>query len=121
MKNYHAHIYFNHKQRPIADNLVDQLLKLELPELRLWKIHENKVGPHYLPMAEVHFSEGIMNAVVNCLKEFSAGLSILIHEDSGDDFKDHENPIWIGTPLPIDFNFFIKVKENPSLSVHSSR
>jgi len=118
MKNYHAHIYFDQFQRPIAEQLVLQLLKLDLNNLKLWKIHENKVGPHYLPMAEVHFTEQNLNEVLECLEMHHDGISILVHEDSGDDYKDHENPIWVGTPLPIDFDFFERVKAHPSLSVH---
>lgn len=69
-------------------------------------------------MVEVHFNESLLQNVLNCLSEKNKNLSILVHEDSGDDFKDHESPVWIGQPLPIDFDFFRKVKANPSLSVH---
>lgn len=118
MKNYHAHIYFDLDQRPVVENLVTQLLQLNLPDLKLWKFHDKKVGPHFLPMAEVHFTEKNLNAVVDCLKLHHEGISILVHEDSGDDFKDHEDPIWVGPSLPIDFDFFHQVKAQPSLSVH---
>lgn len=118
MKNYHAHIYFDPTQKPVAEHLVNQLLNLELENLKLWKFHEKKVGPHFLPMAEVHFSEGILSEVLKCLKSHHEGISVLVHEDSGDDFKDHEDPIWIGPSLPIDFDFFHRVKGQPSLSVH---
>jgi aromatic ring-cleaving dioxygenase len=118
MKNYHAHIYFDLHQRAIAENVVSNLLEMNLPDLKLWKFHENKVGPHFFPMAEVHFTENSLSEVLKCLKLYHDGISILVHEDSGDDFRDHENPIWVGPSLPIDFDFFHKVKEQPSLSMH---
>lgn len=118
MKKYHAHIYFEHYQRPLAEKLVSGLLQLGEPELRLWKFHDLKVGPHFLPMAEVHLSETNLKKVLHFLNINSGGLSILVHEDSGDDFKDHEHPIWVGPSLPIDFDFFHKVKAEPTLSVH---
>ncbi len=117
MKNYHAHIYFALNQKPEAEFLATSLLPLD-PLIRIFKTHENKVGPHALPMIEVHFSEIHLENVVRILSEKNKNLSILVHEDSGDDFKDHESPIWVGRPLPIDFNFFHQVKANPSLSVH---
>ncbi len=117
MKNYHAHIYFSLDQHPEAQLLAQTLLHLD-SSIKIYKTHENKVGPHALPMVEVHFNEVLLQNVVNCLSENNKNLSILVHEDSGDDFKDHESPIWIGRPLPIDFDFFRKVKANPSLSVH---
>lgn len=118
MKNFHAHIYFDLHQKHLAENLVTELLHLNLTDLKLWKYHERKVGPHFLPMAEIHFTEKSLKQVLNCLKLHHEGLSVLVHEDSGDDFKDHENPIWVGPSLPIDFDFFEKVKAQPSLSVH---
>ncbi len=118
MTKYHAHIYFELHQKPIAETLVTKLTKLEEQHLKLWKFHDIKVGPHHLPMAEVHFNENSLGAVLSFLKSNHEGLSILVHEDSGDDFKDHENPIWVGPSLPIDFDFFHRVKAQPSLSVH---
>jgi DOPA 4,5-dioxygenase len=118
MNQYHAHIYFNQNQRPAAEKLVKELLQLSLNDLKLWKFHDQKVGPHFLPMAEVHFNEASLKIVLKCLKLKNEMLSILVHEDSGDDFKDHENPIWVGPPLPIDFDFFHRVKVQPSISVH---
>lgn len=118
MKNYHAHIYFDHYQKPVAEKLVLELLQLGLTDLKLWKFHDKRVGPHFLPMAEVHFNESALRMVLNCLEMNNKGLSILVHEDSGDDFKDHEKPIWVGPALPIDFDFFHKVKSEPRLSVH---
>jgi len=118
MNNFHAHIYFDHNQKAIAELLVTKLVELNLPDLKLWKFHDRKVGPHALPMAEVHFTADHLKIVLNCLKFYNDRLSILIHEDSGDDFKDHENPTWLGPSLPIDFDFFQRVKAQPSLSVH---
>ena len=118
MKNYHAHIYFTDSQRPLSENMVSNLLTLNLPSLSLYKYHDKKVGPHALPMAEVNFTSQDLKAVLDCLKQHHPDLSTLVHEDSGDDYKDHEAPIWIGHPLPIDFEFFAKVKAQPHLSVH---
>lgn len=118
MNNYHAHIYFTVSQRETASQLVAKLLDLNLPELKLWKVHDKKVGPHALPMMEVHFKKKALPEVLRTLKSISHDLSILVHEDSGDDYKDHENPIWVGQPLKIDFGFFDKVKADASLSVH---
>lgn len=117
MNNYHAHIYFSVNQKPEAESLANSLVALD-PSIKIFKTHENKVGPHALPMIEVHFTENHLENVVRSLTEKNKNLSVLVHEDSGDDFKDHESPIWVGRPLPIDFNFFHQVKANPSLSVH---
>lgn len=118
MNNYHAHIYFTESQRETASLLVARLLEQNLPNLKFWKEHDKKVGPHALPMMEVHFKKEALPQVLRTLKSIDHDLSILVHEDSGDDYKDHENPIWVGMPLKIDFEFFDKVKADASLSVH---
>jgi DOPA 4,5-dioxygenase len=118
MKNFHAHIYFELHQRQTAESVVGRLLNLRLHDLNLYKYYEQNVGPHLLPMAEVHFTESSFKQVLSCLELHNEGLSILVHEDSGDDFKDHEDPVRVGPALPLDFEFFHKVKAVPSLSVH---
>lgn len=118
MNNYHAHIYFTESQRETASFLVTKLLNLRHSNLKLWKIHDHKVGPHALPMMEIHFKRESLTQVIRTLQSIPHDLSILVHEDSGDDYKDHENPIWVGKPLKIDFGFFDKVKMDASLSVH---
>ena len=42
------------------------------------------------------------------------------HEDTGDDLKDHEHARWLGQALPLYFQFFESVKQNPSLAIHSN-
>jgi DOPA 4,5-dioxygenase len=69
-------------------------------------------------MIELHFEESSKDEVIDWIDSHRKGLSVLIHEDTGDDIKDHLSPIWLGEKLPIDFTFFNKVKENPALSVH---
>lgn len=118
MKNYHAHIYFNHDEKSKAEALVQSVLSLKLKNVSFLKVYEKKVGPHFLPMIEMHFTQEQLAEVLKTLKAHHKGLSVLVHEDSGDDFKDHEHCIWVGKPLPIDFDFFHRVKADSSISVH---
>lgn len=118
MTKYHAHIYFRPHQKEEARLLVARVLSLKTSDVKFFKTYDQKVGPHFLPMMEMHFTSESAEKVLNTLRLYHNDLSILVHVDSGDDFKDHERPIWVGPVLPIDFNFFHKVKADASISIH---
>lgn len=118
MKKFHAHIYFNALTRENALTLSSKVLSQGYSGVKIIKIYDHKAGPHHLPMVEMHFTEKVKDQMLSFLQSHHENLSILIHEDSGDDFKDHLNPQWVGEVLPIDFDFFQKVASDPSLSLH---
>jgi DOPA 4,5-dioxygenase len=71
-------------------------------------------------MIEIHFQEENKLKVLDWLSLNRQGLGVLIHRDTGDDYRDHapENIIWLGDPLPLDFRFFDLVKTRTELSMH---
>ena len=86
---------------------------------KTWKIYHKNVGPHPLPMMELHFQESTREEVIAWIKSEASKHSALIHEDSGDDFKDHTDGVyWIGQELLIDFSFFELVARDPSQAIH---
>jgi aromatic ring-cleaving dioxygenase len=116
MSTYHAHLYFHEQEeaavRAILRELVDPVLHLE-------RVYPNPVGPHPLAMVEFHFAGEHKSVVLSRLKAMRLPYSVLIHEETGDDHRDHAVGIhWIGPPLPIDFSFFDRVREDPSLAIH---
>jgi aromatic ring-cleaving dioxygenase len=117
MKHYHAHIYFQFANQETQD-LIDKAMLLHSQIFTVYKVHPKKVGPHFLPMIELHFMESNKAEVLAWLNMHRKDFSVLVHEDTGDDIQDHLSPIWLGEKLPIDFNFFEKVKRDASLSVH---
>jgi aromatic ring-cleaving dioxygenase len=118
MKTYHAHIYFDSQDTQTVADLHFAATHLDSDIFKFHKLYTNKVGPHFLPMIELHFIETHKTEVIEWINSRRKGLSVLIHEDTGNDVEDHLEPIWLGSRLPIDFTFFAKVQQNPSLSVH---
>lgn len=97
--HYHAHIYWeNEAQRFEALHLREPLRELGC---KVGSIHEEPIGPHPLAMYQVNYSSTIAKAVEGLL--YKAKLHILLHEDTGDDVRDHtEGARWIGRPLNLD-------------------
>lgn len=116
--NYHAHVYFDLEQRPLAQTVLSKA-SLEI-FMRPQGLLCRKVGPHAKPMLEIHFTQGNKERVLHWLEQNRQGLQVLIHPDTGDDHRDHrpENIIWLGGELPLDFTFFDLVKARPELSLH---
>lgn len=116
--NYHAHVYFELSQTPTAEAVLAKArLKPEL--MRVYGLVNRKVGPHAKPMFEIHFHEQNKKSVLEWLDQNRQGLSVLVHQDSGDDIKDHtDHVLWLGEKLPIDFGFFDLVMRDPSKLIH---
>ena len=120
MKTYHAHIYFDLCDLELAE-LLFRKASVQKDILKTWKIYDREVGPHPKPMFELHFDETTREAVIAWLKSNIGDWSALVHEDSGDDYRDHtENHEWIGFELPIKFSFFELVKADPSQILHKN-
>jgi len=119
MKRFHAHVYFKDHEISKMKSLMELAQRDPACPLKIWQLFEHQVGPHALPMLELHFDESRESASLEWLAHHRGDFSVLIHEDSGDDVKDHTHPRWLGNPLPINFDFFDEVKDDPSLAIHS--
>lgn len=109
--HYHAHIYWNRtEERLVALSLRDELSKLGCSLGRVW---DQSIGPHPLPMYQVNYNS--VNAILVEKLLSNKGLSVLLHEDTGDDVRDHTSGArWIGTPLELDIKWleqYVKDKE----------
>ena len=117
MKQFHVHIYFEAKDLEQANKLIGKARTNDLFEAT--KLHDRPVGPHPTGMIELLFFQSVYNEVVDWVEENRGSLSVLIHQDSGDDFKDHtEDILWLGPKQPLDFSFFELVKIRTDLRVH---
>lgn len=83
------------------------------------ELYEQPIGPHPRGMIEMHFGEPCRTKAIEWLETHHDHFSVLIHEDTGDDVKDHTYNIrWLGPVLPIDFGFFELIKIRPDLRIH---
>jgi DOPA 4,5-dioxygenase len=130
MKSYHAHIYFPPEQLDRAQKL-RELAREGVGEIRVTGRAESAtcfsftglsghpVGPHPLPTIELHFAEPDLAAARAWLIAHRGPFPVLIHPDTGDDFRDHSQGIeWLGESLALDFGFFELVRQRPELRIH---
>ena len=117
---YHAHIYFHQNEVEFAKSLFraakDNLTSIGV---RLGGFHEEPIGPHPTGMFELLFNDNLKNQTWDWLDKNRGKLNILIHENTGDDYRDHtDGAAWLGTKQELDFQFFEFIKKHPSFKIH---
>ena len=99
---YHAHIYWqNEDQRREALSLREPLREMGS---KVGSIHEDAIGPHPHAMYQVNYNTNIAEEVEELLSKTK--LDILLHEDTGDDLRDHtEGARWLGNKLTLNLKW----------------
>lgn len=96
---YHAHVYWqNEAERQKSLELRPALTALGAA---LGRIMDQPIGPHPRPSYQVNYSTDQQTQVEAVLA--GSGLDVLLHEDTGDDMRDHtEGARWLGQELRLD-------------------
>ena len=97
---YHAHIYYDPAERPVAAALRDDFGR-DPAILFVGAMTDAPAGPHPVAQYEVHFLARHRAAVVAAIE--ATGLRALVHPLTDDDLADHSSLAhWIGTPVELD-------------------
>ena len=107
--HYHAHVYWHDPaQRECALALRPALADLGGG---LGRVMDQPIGPHPRPMYQVNYSTVQQAAIEDLLR--SSGLDVLLHDDTGDDVRDHtQGARWLGTPLQLDIEWLREYARN---------
>ena len=105
ISGYHAHVYFDADTLALASALcraADNKF-----DLSLGRIHQKTVGPHPCWSCQLAFTPDLLGEVLPWLALNRQGLTIFIHPNTGDDYKDHsEYAVWMGKILPLKLDIF---------------
>ena len=94
---FHAHVYFDESTYDQAVALCDRAG--ELFTLSVGRKHQKAVGPHPSWSCQLAFEPPLFNQIISWLEENRHGLTVFVHEDTGNDLRDHtENLTWLGKP-----------------------
>lgn len=102
MHTYHAHVYFAISQTTLARKVRENILK-DIPQITYaGQLIPISVGPHTMPMFELHIPANMINYAKASIDELREGLSVLIHPLQQDELDAHTNSaIWLGTKLEL--------------------
>ena len=104
LTGYHAHIYYDAATKPAAERLRVKLeSNFDQPIYGRW--HDKPVGPHPRWSYQVAFGPELYNEIVAFLDEHREGLTILLHEQTGDDVRDHtDGASFLGDAVALDID-----------------
>lgn len=103
--DFHAHIYFDRAQLPLARDLAERACAIF--NAKVGRFHEHPVGPHprgscQLTLTVEQFGDFAAWAPVN-----RGDLTIFAHANTGDDFADHaRHVVWFGPSEPLELTIF---------------
>jgi DOPA 4,5-dioxygenase len=100
--SWHAHVYFDPANRAPALTLREQV-GARFPAAVLGRWHAQPVGPHPRAMFQIAFAPALFAALVPFLALNRAGLTVLVHPESGRPRADHlHHALWMGEVLPLN-------------------
>jgi len=99
---YHAHIYYDPKKTRVRAERLRRRVARQFPQAKLGRWHDELVGPHTQSMYQIAFPRGMLASFVPWLMLNRDGLSVLLHPETGDDYRDHTaHACWFGATLPL--------------------
>ncbi|KAB5542905.1 DOPA-like domain-containing protein [Coniochaeta sp. 2T2.1] len=119
---FDIHIYYfpQNPQQTLYATQLWQRIRLEFPELRIYKIWDRPIGPHAMAMFEVNlFTPAQFGAFIPWLAVWRGPLSALVHPNTTEPglseaekgLRNHtEQAIWLGERVPVDGSMFRKVE-----------
>jgi aromatic ring-cleaving dioxygenase len=101
VEHYHVHVYYDPSTRERASRLREQVAAA-FPSVTLGRWHDVPVGPHPQSMYQIAFSAELLASFLPWLMLNRAGLTVLLHPETGNDYADHtEHAVWLGGILPL--------------------
>jgi len=101
--DYHAHVYYDAASKATAARLRDAIAARF--EVKLGRWHDEPIGPHPMGSYQVVFDPALFATLVPWLALNRAGLTVLVHPNTGDDLSDHrDRAIWLGESQALDLS-----------------
>ena len=99
---YHAHVYYDVKKTRARAARLRRRVALKFPRAKLGRWHDELVGPHTRSMYQIAFPRSLLASFLPWLMLNRDGLDILLHPETGDDYRDHTaHACWLGATLPL--------------------
>ncbi|MDN3616654.1 MAG: DOPA 4,5-dioxygenase family protein [Vibrio gallaecicus] len=99
---FHGHVYFGLRNAQLAEDFRQKLIQERKDAIEVFPLVQRLVGPHKMPMFEIHFKNNDNN-LIEWLEAERGDMSVLIHPvTGGEELLDHtERAIWLGRELGV--------------------
>jgi aromatic ring-cleaving dioxygenase len=110
---YHAHIYYDPATKRHQAERLRARVATEFPLAELGRWHDELVGPHTRSMYQIAFPASLLAAFLPWLMLNRDGLSVLLHPETGDDYRDHgAHAARLGASLPLRLDVFSRQRSH---------
>jgi DOPA 4,5-dioxygenase len=110
--SYHAHIYYDPVATKDRAERIRERVAARFPQARVGRWHDELVGPHLRSMYQLVIPSEIMALFLPWIMLNRDGLTILLHPESGNGYRDHTaHAAWFGAVLPLRLDVF---KDGPT-------
>jgi aromatic ring-cleaving dioxygenase len=107
ISEYHAHIYYDPRTTRDRAERLRARVAAEFPHAKLGRWHGELVGPHTQSMFQIAFPASLVGAFLPWLMLNRDGLSVLLHPETGNDYRDHSAyAAWLGDALRLRLDVF---------------
>ena len=107
ISEYHAHIYYDPRTTRDRAERLRARVAAAFPQAKLGRWHDELVGPHTQSMFQIAFPAPLLNAFLPWLMLNRDGVSVLLHPETGNDYRDHSaHAAWLGGALPLRLDVF---------------
>jgi aromatic ring-cleaving dioxygenase len=104
---YHAHVYYDPATTRERAERLRTRVAADFPLAKLGRWHDELVGPHTQSMYQIAFPASLLAAFLPWLMINRDGLNVLLHPETGDDYRDHSaHAAWLGESLPLRLDVF---------------
>lgn len=104
---YHAHVYYDPQVTRHRAERLRARVAVEFPRVTLGRWHDELVGPHTQSMFQIAFPANLFASFLPWLMLNREGLSVLVHPETGDDYRDHSaHAAWLGAVVPLRLGVF---------------
>ena len=99
---YHGHVYFALRNAEQAEALRQKIITERKDILEVFPLVQRLVGPHKMPMFEMHFANKD-SGIVEWLEQGRGDMAVLVHPvTGGEETLDHTvRAIWLGRELGV--------------------
>lgn len=105
IRDFHAHIYFDYDQLPVAQQLASSAQ--EQFGIPVGRFHEGPVGPHPRGSVQLTVPTYQFGELAQWLALNRGDLTIFAHANTGNDRADHaRHVIWFGHSETLDLSIF---------------
>jgi aromatic ring-cleaving dioxygenase len=100
---YHVHVYYDPRKTRTRATRLRRSVAQKFPRAKLGRWHDELVGPHTQSMYQIAFPRSLLASFMPWLMLNRDGLDILLHPETGDDYRDHTaHACWLGATLPLN-------------------